>query len=253
MIDAKGLTGGSATTMHCDHGRAADNLAAAGGRFVRRSSALAATSSELRVSALVLAAAAALGVGVIASADAAWAQATSAQATSAQAAPASPAEAERQMFGHDEDIAYARLLWQVMEAGRLVGPSAIRSYPYDGLPPHGVLLEIFYTDAEVGGEVGELIVKRNYGVDAVTQKEIIANPDAYLTDITVMFRRAEGWDPEIDDWFWAQYAPDGALMRSANETAMAGAVGKNLDDGCVACHIAAAGSDFVFTADYPVR
>lgn len=166
------------------------------------------------------------------------------------AEPATLAEAERLMFGHDDDIAFAALLWEVMKAERLAGPDPIRSYPYDGVPPHGVLLEIFYASASVNGEDGALIVKRNYGPEAVTRAEIIADPGAHLNGVTVMFRRSPGWDGAVQDWFFADYLPDGTLTATDAGTPNAGAVGKNLDQGCAACHIAAAGGDFVFTADY---
>ncbi len=32
-------------------------------------------------------------------------------------------------FGTDDDIAYAELLWELMEAERLAGPNMIRSFP----------------------------------------------------------------------------------------------------------------------------
>lgn len=169
------------------------------------------------------------------------------------AEPATLAEAERRMFGHDDDTAFAALLWEVMKAERLAGPDPIRSYPYEGVPPHGVLLEIFYASARVDGQSGALIVKRNYGPEAVTRDEIIADPEAHLNGITVMFRRAPGWDAGVQDWFFADYLPDGTLTRTDAGTPNAGAVGKNLDRGCAACHIAAAGGDFVFTADYPLH
>jgi len=163
------------------------------------------------------------------------------------------AEAEAMMFGSDADVAYAQLLWEVLRADSMVGPGAVRSYPYEGLPPHGQLLEIYYSEATVDGHRGELILKRNYGPEEVTRNQIIADPEAHLDRVTLMFRREEGWDPEVQDWFFAEYDAGGTVTTTTHGTPQAGAVGKNLDDGCIACHIAAAGNDYVFTAAYPTR
>jgi len=168
-------------------------------------------------------------------------------------APETMAEAEAMMFGGADDVAYAQLLWEVLTADRMVGPDAVRSYPYEGLPPHGRLLEIYYTRATVNGHTGDLVLKRNYGPEEVTRNQIIADPQTHLDRITLMFRREAGWDPEMQDWFFAEYDADGTITETRNGTPQAGAVGKNLNDGCAACHIAAAGNDFIFTANYPPR
>ena len=81
----------------------------------------------------------------------------------AMALLAGPGMSQEMVFGGEEDVAYAALLWKVMEADRLVGANALLSFPYEGLEPHGMLLETFYTDATVDGHTGTLIVKRNYG------------------------------------------------------------------------------------------
>lgn len=162
-------------------------------------------------------------------------------------------EAEQMMFGSPKDIAYARKLWQELLSERLVGPDPRAGTPREGVPPHGTWLEVFFTEASMGGQTGALIVKRDYGPEKPSLAQLLAQPDAYLRRIAVMYRRAPGWDPAVQDWFWAEYTPQGDLTETASGTVNAGAVGKNLNSGCAACHIAAAGSDFVFTGTYPRR
>ena len=58
--------------------------------------------------------------------------------------------------------------------------------------------------------------------------------DQTLASITVMVKEP-GFDPAHEDWFWAQYAPDGAVQ----------AAGKV--PGCIACHGAVRSNDYVFT------
>ncbi len=96
---------------------------------------------------------------------------------------------------------------------------------------------------------GDLIVKRNFGPEGVTEDEVLRNPDEHLAAYTVMFRRAAGYDPENADWYWVKYLPDGALDQTPDGVAMAGQVAKGMDEGCIACH-QSAGEDMVFTSDH---
>lgn len=162
-------------------------------------------------------------------------------------------EAEAMMFGSAEDIAFARRLWRELLSDRLVGADPRAGTPREGVPPHGTWLEVFFTEATIENQTGALIVKRDYGPEKPSLAELTQRPEAYLRQITVMYRRAPGWDPAVQDWFWAEYTPEGTLTETASGTVKAGAVGKNLNTGCAACHIAAAGNDFVFTGTYPRR
>jgi len=152
-------------------------------------------------------------------------------------------------FGTEEDIAYAELLWDLMEAERLAGPNMIRAFPYEGLEPHGLMLETFYAVGTIGDHTGDLIVKRNFGPEGVSVDEVLANPDGHLGAYTVMFRREDGYDPENLDWFWARYNPDGSIAENPMDMALAGRVAKGMDEGCIACHQGAA-DDMVFTSDH---
>ncbi|MGB0959961.1 MAG: cytochrome P460 family protein [Halocynthiibacter sp.] len=153
-------------------------------------------------------------------------------------------------FGTDEDKAYAALIWDIMEEQKLAGDDQIHALPYEGIEPHGLMLETFYSSAEINGHSGALIVKRNYGPEGVEADQVLADPDKHLGAITVMFKREAGYDADNQDWFWAKYLPDGSLDMNPKGMALAGRVAKGADKGCIACH---AGDDnYIFTTDAPV-
>ncbi|WP_223877730.1 cytochrome P460 family protein [Histidinibacterium aquaticum] len=153
------------------------------------------------------------------------------------------------MAGTEEDQSYAADLWAQMADLGLAGDTVIRSFPYEGVEPHGLMLETFYTSAMVRGHSGALVVKRNYGPEGVTSDEVLSDPDEHLGSITVMFQREDSYDPETNNWFWAKYLPDGTLDQNPAGMALAGLVGKGADAGCIACHQGAGGEDFLFTTD----
>jgi len=62
-------------------------------------------------------------------------------------------------------------------------------------------------------------------------------PDKKLAAITVMYK-VVGYNPEIGDWFWARYTPDGKV-EAEGKSGMA--------DMCIGCHGKAKGNDFLFT------
>lgn len=162
--------------------------------------------------------------------------------------------AAAQTAGTEEDIAFAEAIWAELQELQMAGDNAIMSLPYQGGPPHGMMLETFLMRAEIAGEEGLLVVKRNYGPEDVTEDEVLADPSGHLGAITVMFQRPEGYDPEHDDWFYAKFLPDGTLDRNPAGMALAGAVGRNLEAGCIACHINASGDDYLFVTDaFPRR
>ena len=74
-------------------------------------------------------------------------------------------------------------------------------------------------------------------------------PSEYLLAVTVMVQREPGYDPEDNNWFYAKYAPDGAIVMANNGMAMAGRVAKGMEAGCIPCHVKAGGGDFVFWND----
>jgi hypothetical protein len=158
-----------------------------------------------------------------------------------------PAAAQNMPFGTEEDTAYAGLLWDVMVASRLAGDNALMSAPYDGSPPHGKMLETFYTTGTINGYTGKLIIKRNYGPEGVDAEAILADPGKHLGSITVMFKREAGYDEDNANWFWVKYLPDGSLDKNPKGMALAGRVAKGATKGCIACHKLA--GDYVYTTD----
>ncbi len=151
--------------------------------------------------------------------------------------------------GTEADQAYADALWSTMIDRDLIGDGAPMIFPYDGIEPHGFQLTTLYTTAEIEGHEGALVIKNNYGPADVSADEVIADPDGHLAAITVMFQREAGYDDETGNWFYAKYLPDGTLDVNPAGMALAGLVGKNADAGCIACHQAAGGDDYLFTTD----
>lgn len=159
------------------------------------------------------------------------------------------AVAQEPMFGNKEDTSYAAKLWAAMQEAHLVGDGMIRSFPYDGIAPHGMMLETFYSEATVDGHTGTLVVKRNYGPEGVEVDAVLADPKKHLGAVTVMFRREAGYDADNQDWFWAKYLADGSLDKNPKGMQLAGRVAKGADVGCIACHSGAPGDDYLFTTD----
>ncbi len=101
---------------------------------------------------------------------------------------------------------------------------------YEGTEPHGALLTTYVNDIarrsiEAGDRTlapGSMVVKENY------------TPERALAATTVMYK-APGFDPDHDDWFWAKYAPDGAVQAAGRVAT------------CIGCHGRAAGNDYIRT------
>ncbi len=149
-----------------------------------------------------------------------------------------------QDFGGQQDQDYAAQLWQMMVERDLAGDQAIRTFPYQGTDPHGMMLETIYTDASINDHTGNLIIKRNYGPEGVTADEVLGSPQDHLGSVTIMFRRSEDFAPDSGNWFWAKYLPDGSLDQSPEGTPLAG-----MAQGCISCHASADGGDYVFTTN----
>jgi len=162
----------------------------------------------------------------------------------------SSASAQMAPFGTDTEVNYAGQLWEAMASAKLVGDGMIRSFPYEGIAPHGMMLETFYSEATIGGHTGTLIVKRNYGPEGVDEDAVLMDPAKHLGAITVMFKREAGYDADNNDWFWAKYLPDGSLDKNPKGMQLAGRVAKGKPKGCIACHSGAPGDDYVFTSDH---
>ncbi|MDX1623371.1 MAG: cytochrome P460 family protein [Gemmatimonadota bacterium] len=103
-------------------------------------------------------------------------------------------------------------------------PDKGRLYP--GTEPHGMLLTTYVNDlaedALTNGAAempdGAIVVKDNYA------------PDSTFMAHTVMYK-ADGYDAEHADWFWAKYGPDGEVQASGRV------------ETCAGCHAQASAQD----------
>ena len=153
-------------------------------------------------------------------------------------------------FSGPKDVAFAKALWQAMEENRMVGPDGFLTMPYKTPPPHGQFVETIEGKITVDGRKDLVIVKKNFGkTKKETRQEIADNPDAFMTSITVMFKREAGYDEDNKNWFWAKYLPSGEIMKNPKKMALAGRVAKGKKGGCIACHSIAPGGDYVYIHD----
>jgi hypothetical protein len=154
--------------------------------------------------------------------------------------------ADTMPFSGPVSVSYAATLWDAMLSAELVGSNTINGTPYQGQAPHGAILDTVDATLTVNGHTGALIIKRNFGGPDVSKQAVANNPGKYLKAITVMYKRERGYDPDDRDWFWAKYKPDGSLDTNPKGMKLAGRVAKGQPKGCIACHKAAPGGDFVF-------
>jgi len=156
--------------------------------------------------------------------------------------------------GTVEDVAYASLLWKVLEQERIAGKQMLPAKPFLGAAkPHGWILELVYRHIKVNGHDGFVVVKRNYDQEGLTVEEVMHDRTRHLSSFTVMFQREAGYDTDNQNWFWAKYRPDGTLFAkkiAGAQTKVAGRFlkGKQQDDnrGCIYCHASAGGGDYIF-------
>lgn len=149
-------------------------------------------------------------------------------------------------FSGPNSVDYSKSLWKSISSTRLVGSSAMADKPYKGTHPHGAVLETLTSKATVGGHTGTVVVKRNYGGPGVSISNVSGDRAKYLKAVTVMFKREKGYDSDNQDWFWAKYKPDGSLHTNPKGMMLAGRVAKGKPVGCISCHKAAPGGDYLF-------
>ena len=102
---------------------------------------------------------------------------------------------------------------------------------YKGQEPHGMLLTSYVS------KDAKKVIKKKLGVfdpGAIIVKENYM-PDKTLAAITVMYK-VTGYNPDVGDWFWAKYAPDGSVQAEGTPK------------GCINCHGAKSANDWVFTS-----
>ena len=76
---------------------------------------------------------------------------------------------------------------------------------------------------------GAIIVKENY------------MPDSTLAAVTTMFK-VEGYNSDVNDWFFTKHLASGELDRTPDGMAMEGRL-----PGCTNCHGAVQTNDYLFT------
>ncbi len=158
-------------------------------------------------------------------------------------------QADDEPFGGPGSVEYAQKLWQALGNANLIGKRATLGKHYQGVHPHGAVLDTIEGTVTVDSQPGHVIVKRNYGGENVSVEKVANAPDKYLGAVTVMFKREAGYDPENGDWFWAKYLPNGDLDKNPKGMPLAGRVAKGKSQGCIACHTGAPGKDMVFLHD----
>ncbi len=139
-----------------------------------------------------------------------------------------------------EDVQHARDLWMQIKAYETwPQPEGFEGWQ-DGQSPHGSTLKYYVNEAAQADPTrdGAVVVKANYSEET----------DEALMSLTVMEKRA-GYDPETGNWFYVKYGPDGQVMEGGDGKKLAGLVGKGGTKGCVPCHAAAKGDDYLFMND----
>jgi len=144
-------------------------------------------------------------------------------------------------FGGMDDVAYAHDLWNKMQK---MGFNTKDSNLYVGSPPHGIVREVL--EGKIDNNL--VIVKRNYRGKGLTPGQVAIDRAKYIASITVMAKRP-GYDPEDKDWFWVKYKPNGEIMKNPKGMKLAGKVAKGMPVGCISCHAAAPGGDFIYIQD----
>ncbi|AQT67513.1 hypothetical protein STSP2_00661 [Anaerohalosphaera lusitana] len=142
------------------------------------------------------------------------------------------------------DAEYAEQLWtKIKDYENWTVPENFKGWQ-DGVSPHGKILKYYINDAAAEDltQDGAIIVKENYSEKS---------EDALMA-ITIMEKR-QGYDPETGDWFYVKYDPAGKVMTNPAGKKLAGLIGKGKSQGCIPCHAAAKGNDYLFMNDEKAR
>ena len=101
-----------------------------------------------------------------------------------------------------------------------------------GNSPHGAILRVYVDEHGIMNIADKMKSSMDNGVIIVKENFM---PDTTLAALTVMYK-VKGFNPEVGDWFWAKYDPDGTVVASGTPA------------GCIGCHGGkAAGNDYLFT------
>jgi hypothetical protein len=144
-------------------------------------------------------------------------------------------------FGGPEDVKFTQDLWAALVDARLVGGQAVNVMPYEGSIHKTVLMTLDST-VRVGNHTGVVIVKRMYQGPDISVETVINDPTQNLKVVAVMFKRAKGYDPSRQDWFYGKLNPGGTAQKNKKGKLMVGRAGK-----CIGCHETASGGDYIFS------
>lgn len=156
------------------------------------------------------------------------------------------AQSDGQPFGGDDDVSFAAQVWEAIDGYQ---EWRVKTDVMKGRSPHGDYLQTYWSVINVDGKYYHTVVKDNFYGEDLTAEMIAESPGEYLDAVTVMVQREAGYDPDNNNWFWAKYNPDGSIATNPKDMKLAGRVAKGADQGCIACHSAAKGGDYLFTND----
>lgn len=151
------------------------------------------------------------------------------------------------LFSGPDSVEYAQELWSTLVTAGMAGENAAITAVYKGVHPHGAILDTNTSEVEINGHKGTVIVKRNFGGEGINEDKVSGDPNTWLKAVTVMYQREDGYDSDNQNWFWAKYLPNGSLDKNDKGMQLAGRVAKGKPVGCIACHTAAPGADYIFT------
>ncbi|MBN2565567.1 MAG: cytochrome P460 family protein [Candidatus Eisenbacteria bacterium] len=154
--------------------------------------------------------------------------------------------AQEAQFGAPADVDFAHALWEAMSGYQ---DWLLKSDIYPGVSPHGLFLRMYYNVVNIGGAAYHVVIKDNFGGKDLTLEAVKENPNDHLKAVTVMVQREAGYDSDNNDWYWVKFGTDGTIDRNEGGTPLAGRVAKGSRAGCIACHVNAAGGDYLFTND----
>ncbi len=149
-------------------------------------------------------------------------------------------------FGGEDDIKFGNDLWKAVSGYE---SWLTKSNYYEGHQPHGKILRNYFSIVAVEGKNYPVIIKDNFGGEEATTTTVSENPDDYLVAVTIMVKRADGYDSDNQNWFWVKYKPDGTIAKNKKDISLAGRVAKGMDSGCIHCHSEAKGGDYYYSND----
>ncbi len=156
------------------------------------------------------------------------------------------AQTDGKPFGGDEDVAFAAKVWEAIDGYH---GWRVKTDIMMGRSPHDDYLQTYWSVINVGDDYYHAVVKDNFYGEDLTAEMVAESPGEYLDAVTVMIQRGAGYDPDNNNWYWVKYNPDGNVATNPKDMKLAGRVAKGADQGCIACHAAAEGGDYLFTND----